>query len=146
VSLPAPSDQSSLSAFTQLLTTLQQLQQSNPAQYQQVTQQIATNLQSAAKAATSGGDSAAASELNQLATDFTSASQTGQLPNLQDLAQAIGGAHHHHGHHHGGSAADPNSATSSLDQLINSLGANSQSSQFNAESIIFNMLSSAGAI
>ncbi|HEY7337812.1 MAG TPA: hypothetical protein VH639_23160, partial [Bryobacteraceae bacterium] len=99
------------------------------------------------KLATSDGDTASASELNQLATDFTSASQTGQLPNLQDLAQAIGGAHHHHGHHHGGSAAtDPNSAASSLDQLINSLGASGQSGKFNAESIIFNTLSSAGAI
>jgi hypothetical protein len=35
-------DSGRLSSFAQLINTLQQLQQSNPAQYRQVTQQIAT--------------------------------------------------------------------------------------------------------
>src|SRR5580704_17297731 len=106
-------DNGQLSPFAQLLNTLQQLQESNPTQYQQVTQQVATNLTAAAKTATTDGNTQAAAQLTQLATDFTTASQTGQLPNIQDLAQATGagnggevggaGGHHHHhggGHHH----------------------------------------------
>ncbi len=90
------SDNSQLSGFAKLLTTLQQLQKSDPAKYAQVTQQIATNLQSAAKTAQANGNTAAANQLNQLASDFADASKTGDLPNIQDLAKAIGGHHHHH--------------------------------------------------
>src|ERR1700691_5816104 len=95
-------DNGQLSPFAQVMSSLQQLQQSNPTEYQQVTQQIATNLQSAAQSATNEGNTSAASQLNTLASDFTSASQNGQLPNISDLPQAIGGGghhHHHHGHH-----------------------------------------------
>src|ERR1019366_2800930 len=49
---------------------------------------------------TSDGNTTAATQLNQLATDFTSASKSGQLPSVQDLAQAVGGHHHHHHHAH----------------------------------------------
>ena len=105
-------DNSRLSPFAQLMSTLQQLQQSDPAKYQQVTQQIATNLQSAAQTAQSDGNTTAATQLNQLAGDFTTASKSGQLPNIQDLAQAIGGGHHHHHHAHAASA-DSDSTSSS---------------------------------
>jgi hypothetical protein len=98
-------DGSQLSPLAQLLSTLQQLQQQNAPGYQQVTAQIATNLQAAANTAQSNGNSTQASQLNQLATDFQNASQSGQLPNIQDLAQAIGGHHHHH-HHHGGTSSE----------------------------------------
>jgi hypothetical protein len=86
------SDSGQLSPFAQLVSTLQQVQQQNPAEYQQLTQQIAVNLQSAAQTAQASGDSPQANQLGQLATDFTNASGTGQLPNLQDLAQAVGGS------------------------------------------------------
>ncbi len=92
------SDNSQLSPFSQILSALQQLQQSDPAQYKQVTQQIATNLQKAAQTAQGGGNTAAATELNQLASDFSTASSTGQLPNIQDLATATAAGHHHHHH------------------------------------------------
>ncbi len=46
------SDNSQLSPLGQVLSTLQQLQQSNPTEYQQLTGQIATNLQAAAQTAT----------------------------------------------------------------------------------------------
>jgi hypothetical protein len=49
-----------------------------------VTQQIAAKLRSAAQTAQVNGSTTAASELNSLATDFASASQNGQLPNVQD--------------------------------------------------------------
>ena len=155
-------DVGQLSSFAQLAGTLQQLQQSNPAQYQQVTQQIATNLQNAAQTATASGNTTAAAQLNQLATDFSTASSTGQLPNLQDLAQVLGGGHHGH-HHHAQAASDSNSSGSSsststtsstpnqaLAQLLSSLQANApqtnplQSNSLNPASIIQNTLTSAG--
>lgn len=161
-------DNGQLSPFAQLMSTLQQLQQSNPTQYTQVTSQIATNLQSAAQTATADGNTSAASQLTQLATDFTNASTSGQLPNIQDLAQAVGGGGHHHHHHfhaESGSSSDSSSgasstsstgstsstsstsssSTSPLDQLLAAFQANSsQNNSFNPMSIIMNTLSTAG--
>jgi hypothetical protein len=51
--------------FAQILSSFEQLQQSNPSQYQQVTQQIAKNLENAAKTAQSEGDPTAANQLKQ---------------------------------------------------------------------------------
>lgn len=109
-------DASQLSPLAQLLSNLQQLEEQNPAQYQQVTAQIATNLQNAAKTAQSDGNTAQANQLSQLATDFQNASQTGQLPNIQDLGQAAGGGHHHH-HHHSGSSSSSDAQSNSTDSL-----------------------------
>ena len=94
-SLALPADNQQLSPFAQIVSQLQQLQQSDPTKYQQVTQQIATNLQSAAQTAQADGNTTAANQLNQLSTDFSNASTSGQLPNIQDLAQATTGHHHH---------------------------------------------------
>jgi hypothetical protein len=147
------------------MSTLQQLQLSNPAQYQQVTQQIATNLQTAAQTATSDGNTTAATQLNQLATDFTNASQSGQLPDVQDLAQAVGGGHHHHHHHHAASATSGSdgssgttttgttttgtSSSSDISQLLSQIQAAfqanaTQNDSLDPASIIFNTLNSAG--
>jgi hypothetical protein len=156
------SDTGQLSPFAQLLSTLQQMQESNPTQYQQVTQQIATNLQNAAQTATQDGNTSAATELNQLATDFTNASQSGQLPNVSDLAQAIGGGghHHHHGHHVSSSDSSSSSSSSDSTSASNSTSSNSssplqqllaafqsnatQNESLNPLSIITNTLESAG--
>ena len=164
------SDSSQLSPFAQLLSTLQQLEQSNPAEYKQITQKIATNLQTAAQTATSNGNTSAASQLTQLSTDFTNASTSGQLPNIQDLAQAVsggGGEHHHHHHSDGGSSSStadtsntsstPGSTSStststagsttasSLEQLLAAFqSGSSQNNALNPLSIIMNTLSSAG--
>ena len=151
-SVSAQSESGQLSPFAQLMSTLQQLQHSNPAEYQQVTKQIATNLQSAAQTATADGNSTQATQLSQLATDFTNASQSGQLPNIQDLAQAVGGGHHHHGHHHATSNdADSDSSSSSssgasqISQLLAAYQTNStQGEANNPMAIIMNTLSSAG--
>jgi hypothetical protein len=94
--ITTPQDTSLISPFAQILGSLQQLQQSNPSQYSQVTAQIANNLQTGASTATSNGNTALAGQLTQVAQDFRSASQSGQLPNVPDLAQAIGGHRHHH--------------------------------------------------
>jgi hypothetical protein len=122
-------DNSQLSPFAKLLNTLQQLQQSDPTKYQQVTQQIATNLQDAANTAQADGNTAAANQLNQLATDFTNASKSGQLPNVQDLAQAIGGHHHHHHLH--STSADPNS-----DSITSAISASSASSSTSTSQLL----------
>jgi predicted secreted protein len=159
-----PSDSNQLSPLGQILGSLQQLQQTNPSQYQQVTLQISNNLQTASQSATSSGNTALASELTQLSTDFKNASTSGQLPNVQDLAQAVGGGHHHH--HHGGggasaassssstSATDPSSASianpatttaaTGLSALLQSLTGTQNNSTLNPQSIILNTLSSAG--
>jgi hypothetical protein len=108
-----PQDSGQLSPLAQLLSTLQQVQQSDPTKYAQVTQQIATNLKAAAQTAQNDGNTTAATELSTLATDFTNASTSGQLPNIADLSQAVGGHGHGHGHHHHhGSSSDSTSSLS----------------------------------
>jgi len=152
-----PTDNQQLSPFAQLVSKLQQLQQSDPTKYQQVTQQIATNLQSAAQTAQADGNTTASSQLNQLSTDFSNASTSGQLPNLQDLAQATTGHHHHGGGHHHAHAAksDPDSSStdptniSSLSQTLGQLLSGLQTdgtanSSLDPMAIILNTLSSAG--
>jgi hypothetical protein len=137
VSLPAgtsasgssnPADEGQLSPIAQLVGTLQQLQQSNPTEYKQVIQQIAVNLQSAAATAQADGNPTMANQLNQLATDFTSASSTGQLPNLQDVVRTASGHHHHHRH-----SASPDSTANGT-----------QNDSLDPLAIIQNTLSSAG--
>jgi hypothetical protein len=106
--------------------------------------------------------STAANQLNQLAADFTNASKSGQLPNVQDLAQAVGGHHHHH-HAHAAASADsdaasgPDSSSSSpaspasiagASQMLNQLPAAFQatavrSGSLNPMSIIMSTLSTA---
>ena len=146
-SIQSASDNSQLSPFVQVMNTLQQLQESDPTKYQQVTQQIATNLQAAAQTAQSGGNTTAATQLNQLATDFTNASTSGQLPNIQDMAQAMGGHHHHH-HHHSSATTSSNSSSSSsstLDQLLASFQSGAaQNDSLDPMSIILNTLSNSG--
>lgn len=133
---PQTSDNGQLSPLGQVLSTLQQLQQSNPTEYKQVTQQIATNLTTAAQTAQSAGNTTEANQLTHLAGDFTNASTSGQLPNIQDLAQAVGGGHHHH-HHSGSAAATPaNSSSTSTNQT--------QSDALNPLNIINNTLTNAG--
>jgi len=147
-------DNSQLSPFASIMSSLQQLQQTNPSEYQQLTQQISANLGTAAQTAQTDGNTTAATQLNQLSTDFSSASKSGQLPSIQDLAQAIVGGHHHH-HFHAAASGDSSSssnggssssgANQSLSQLFSSLEANStQNGALNPAAIILNTLSSAG--
>jgi hypothetical protein len=158
-SVALPADNQQLSPFAQMMSMLQQLQQSDPTKYQQVTQQIATNLQNAAQTAQTDGNSTAAAQLGKLASDFNSASQSGQLPNIQDLAQAIGGGHHHHHHAHAasadaegnssannGSTGTPTSSVSqALSQFLSLFQSNStQNDALNPATIIMSTLSTAG--
>ncbi len=152
----AQSDSSSLSPLAQILSQLQQLQQSDPSKYAQVTQQISTNLEKAAQADTASGNTAGAAQLTQLAKDFTTASTSGQLPDVQDLASAIGkGGHHHGGHGHSADSDSSSTASSTststdattqaLQQLLAAFqSTGTQSSSQNPLAIIMNTLSSAG--
>jgi hypothetical protein len=107
-------DNQRLSPFAQVLSALQNLQASDPAKYKEVASQIATNLQTAADSATANGDSNAATELSQLASDFEDSSQSGQLPNIEDLAHALqGGPPPHHGPPPAASDAASDSGTTS---------------------------------
>jgi hypothetical protein len=154
VSSSSRPDNTELSPFAQLMSTLQQLQLSDPAKYKQITQQIAVNLENAAQTATSQGNPAAATQLNQLSTDFSNASQSGQVPDVLELARAIGGGGHHH-HHHAAPAASSSESgsgtgsSSDMSQLLSRLQAAfqpnaAQSGSLNPMSIIFGTLASGG--
>ena len=67
------------SPFAQVLNSLQQ---SDPTEFQTVTQQMAGYLKTGAQSATANGNTALASQLTQLSTDFTNVSTSGQIPNL----------------------------------------------------------------
>lgn len=84
----------SVSPFAQLLSQLQQLQQTDPTKLKSVLGDIATQLQAAAQQ--DGG--VAGQRLSALAGRFQQAAQTGDLSGLQPH-------HQYHGHHHGGAAA-----------------------------------------
>jgi hypothetical protein len=67
------------SPFAQVLSSLQQ---SDPAEFQTVTHQIAGYLNTGAQSATANGYTALASQLTQLSADFTNVSSNGQVPGL----------------------------------------------------------------
>jgi hypothetical protein len=161
-SLPQTGDGSSLSPFAQMMSELQQLQESDPSKYKQVTQQVATNLQTAAQTAAADGNTTAADQLTQLSSDFSKASDTGQLPDMKDLAKAVhgGGGHGHHHHvHAAGSDPDGDGDSTSTTQTSSSgntaqtlsqlLAAFQTGSTANASldptAIIMNTLASAGS-
>ncbi len=74
-----------LSPFAQVTSTLGQLQQSDPDKFREVARQLAANLQTDAQTAQLEGEMTMASQLNQLASAFTTAAVNGELPNFQDL-------------------------------------------------------------
>lgn len=110
----AGADNSQLSPFAQLMTTLQQLQQSNPAEYKQLTATLSSDLQAAAKNAQSNGDADEANALNQLAASFNQASQSGQLPSFMQQSTQAGASGHPHHHHHGALGQDLNSISQNI--------------------------------
>jgi len=96
-----------LSAASTFLNKLQSMQQQNPAQFKQVTQSIATRLQSAAQAAAKAGSTSNANALTKLASDFQSASQTGQMPSAEQLQTDASGLAHQHGYRAAASTTNP---------------------------------------
>ncbi len=91
-----PAATAQISPAAQFMSMLQQIQQQNPAQFKQVAAKIAVGLEKQAQQAQSNGDTANATQLNQLAADFQNSAKTGQLPPVQDVQAAGLGAHNHH--------------------------------------------------
>jgi hypothetical protein len=158
------SDSSQLSPFGLATAALTNLQQTDPAKYQVVTGQIASNLQTAGQDAAADGYPVTADVFKKLSSDFATASSTGALPTFPDLAKLAGvhaGAHHHiHGapkapttpvDSDSSSSTDTtsttsstsNSATQAANQLLASLQA-SQTSSLSPTNVILNTLDSAG--
>ena len=76
-----------LSPGARLLSELQKLEQQDPSQFQQVTSALAGSLQGQAQKAQQSGNTTEASQLNQLASAFSTASKTGDLTALQSTVQ-----------------------------------------------------------
>jgi hypothetical protein len=91
-----PAATAQISPAAQFLSMLQQIQQQNPAQFKQVAAKIAVGLAKQAQQAQSEGNTAGATQLNQLAADFQNSAKTGQLPPIQDLQATGMGTHNHH--------------------------------------------------
>lgn len=122
-----PSDQSQLSPFAQLMTQLQQLQQSDPTQFKQETAQLASSLQQASATAQANGNSREATLLGDLSGAFQTASTAGQMPDFaQAASQGAAPAGHHH-HHHGGGSQMSQDLNSVAQNLLSSLGSASGS-------------------
>ncbi len=88
----------SLSKPAERMQKLAELQKSDPSKFKDLMNQISDQLSTAAKAQTG----AAADKLNELASRFQSAGQSGDLSSLQP--QGAQGHHGHHGHQHGNAA------------------------------------------
>jgi hypothetical protein len=86
-----PRDRFQVSQLAHLMSQLQQLQQSNPAEFKQVASQIAANLQQSA----SQQAGSASRALQQLAREFQQSSQTGQLASPGGHATPSGPPRHH---------------------------------------------------
>jgi hypothetical protein len=71
-------DTSQVSDFGSLMKQLDELQKSDPAKYKEVASEVSSQLEEAAKSAAEDGDSQSAEMLNDLASKFKTASETGE--------------------------------------------------------------------
>lgn len=78
-SAPGSADSSSLSGPGQFFSELQKLATSNPTEFKKITAEVAQQLQSAAQSSTDPGQ---ANFLNQMASNFEKASQSGNFSDL----------------------------------------------------------------
>ena len=99
---------SGVSTFSQLLSKLNDLSQSDPAKFKTLTAQIASQLKTAAGNAT-GSDAQA---LNKLSGEFAQASSDGNISALEPSRQTQSSGSVHHRHHHGGAEAYQANASS----------------------------------
>lgn len=126
-------DSSQVSPFAQLMGTLQELQQSNPAQYKEITATLASNLQQAATTAQNNGEAGEANALNQLAASFNQASQSGQLPTFMQQEAQAGQMHHHH-HHPGGTQGLGQDLNSISQMILSNMGSSASGTSIGANS------------
>jgi hypothetical protein len=76
-------DSSQISDFGKLMQQLESLQESDPTKFKETASTIADKLEAAAKDAANSGDTQQASALNDLASKFRTASETGEMPDLR---------------------------------------------------------------
>jgi hypothetical protein len=108
-----------LSQAAQVFSKLQDLSQSNPAQFKQLTAQISSQLQTDAQQASGTTQTF----LSNLASQFNTASQTGSTSALQPQTAETGGHHGHgHGHHHSSSQAAYDLASQTTDAQSTAAG------------------------
>jgi hypothetical protein len=150
-------DSSQVSGFGKLMKQLESLQQSDPEKFKATAAQIADKLESAAKEAAATGDSQQASALNDLASKFKTASETGKMPDLRPPGDSDGVRHaggHHGGRPHMGpppsdddsTSSTTNSstdATSSIAELLSSYRSQSTDPMSVLAGILTNVFSSA---
>jgi hypothetical protein len=74
---------STTSDLASYMQQLSELQQSDPDKFSELTAQISEQLQSAADAAESSGDTNQANALSDLADKFSAASESGEMPDLR---------------------------------------------------------------
>jgi hypothetical protein len=129
----------------QLLGRLQQLSESDPAAFKQVTEDIADKLRQSAQ----GLSGAAADRANALADRFAAASQSGNVSSLEpQQAQGAQGAQGHHHHHHGGGGGGAAGGIASvlsnaLDEVNQALASASGTSSTSSDSSGSNVTASA---
>jgi hypothetical protein len=129
-----PQESSGISELGSLMKQLQSLETSDPAKFKEVTSDIASKLQDAAKTAAAGGDSQGAQALNDLASKFTTASETGKMPHL-----------HKGGHHHMApptTDADGDTSTTSATSSTAPAGASTSLTQYQNMLAMFQQTSS----
>ena len=113
-SATSSTDSVNFSEVGQLFQQLSQLQTTDPAEFTQVVTDAANKLTAAAQQDT---DPAQANFLNNLASKFQDAAQTGNLsafeqqPSTSSSTPAYQGRGHHHHHHGGGSSSGSSTAT-----------------------------------
>jgi hypothetical protein len=77
-----PQDQSQVSEFGKRLKELEELRTADPEKYKEVTGKVAARLEQAAKSAAENGDTRKSDALNDLASEFERASETGEAVDL----------------------------------------------------------------
>lgn len=90
---PSKARDADFSPFARMVSSLQQLQQADPARYQRVTQQIAVKLRGVAQNAQSQSNVATSYQLYELANDFSACSQKCYLPSVHHLMIASRPSH-----------------------------------------------------
>jgi len=119
-----PIDTVNISGPGQLLSELQQLQQTDPSKLRQVADDIAQQLQTAAQ---QQGQTGFGQFLTNLANKFENVADTGDASQLQSGQQVHGHGHHHHHQTYDstGQSVTPTSSTTStgspIDQLLSSI-------------------------
>jgi hypothetical protein len=129
----AGADQTQLSKMGELMSQLQDLENTNPDQAKQVLSNIASQLSDQANTTNDP-------HMQQLSDKFAQAAQTGDLSGLKPQG---GHGHHHHGGGGGASSNDATTAASTISGMTASYTQNGNNPMAEVESIISNALGSA---